>query len=85
MADEEKYTLYRTSDIYFASYLCAVEVVLETTERETVDDRSKVVFVFRVPKNKIDRLRAGFFGGHATVKVQAYVQAIRNLKQMCFV
>jgi len=85
MSDEKEPILYRTSDIYFASYLCAIDVVLQTTERQQSDNHTKVIFVFKVARPDLDRMRAAFFGGHATVKVQRYVEALRNLKQMCYV
>jgi len=84
--DDNKSTLYRTSDIYFAAYLCAIDLTMETTESEKNENGGKkVIFVFKVPRKDLERLKAGFFGGSATVKVQRYVQAIRNLKSMCFV
>ena len=85
---EEKieYMLYRTSDIYFAAYLCAIDINLECTENETNDNGGrKVIFVFKVPKKDLERLKASFFGGSGTCRVQKYVQQLRSLKSMCFV
>ena len=83
---ESEYTLYRTSDIYFAAYLCAIDINLETTEDERNDNGGKkVVFVFRVPRKDLERLKASFFGGSGTVKCQKYIQHLRSLKSLCFI
>jgi hypothetical protein len=77
--------LYRTSDIHFAAFLGALDVPLVNTEREdSGDGRTKVMFVFKVPANNLRQLKAQFFGGTGTVKVQKFVQQLRNLKSMCF-
>jgi len=81
----KKQTLYRTSDIYFAAYLCSIELELVTTEEETGNDGNrKLVFVFKVPGADIGRLKASYFGGHATVKVRPFVDNLRNLKSMVY-
>ena len=77
--------LYRTSDLYFSSYLCAIDLRLETTEKDDKDGKRKVIFVFSVPKKDLDRLKAGYFGGSATVKANKLIQAIRSLKSMCYI
>lgn len=85
MTDDKEYTHYSTSDIYFASYLCAIDITLESTEQEkTEDGHKKIIFVFKVPKKDLHRLKTSFFGGTATVKVQKFVQALRNLKSLCY-
>jgi hypothetical protein len=78
-------TLYRTSDIYFAAYLCSIDLNLESTETNNTDGKKKVIFVFNVPKKDLERLNAIYFGGSATAKIQKFVQAVRSLKSMCFV
>ena len=78
-------TLYRTSDIYYAAFLCAIDITLESTEQETTESgHRKIIFVFRVPIADLHRLKTSFFGGTATVKVQKFVQALRNLKSLCY-
>ena len=85
MPDKKKMTLYRTSDIYFASYLCSIELEMVTTEEEPGNDGNrKLVFVFKIPNQEIGRLKASFFGGHATVKVRTFVDNLRNLKSMVY-
>lgn len=84
--DNDKSILYRTSDIYFAAYLCAVDIPMETTEVDKNSSNRKIIFIFRIPSKKdLERLKAGFFGGSANVQAMKFVQAIRSLKSLCFV
>lgn len=81
----KKMIVYRTSDIYFASYLCAIDLELVTTEeRKGNDNNRKLVFVFKVPEADIGRLKASFFGGHGTVKVRSFVDNLKALKSMIY-
>jgi hypothetical protein len=81
----KKMTLYRTSDIYFAAYLCSIDLEMVTTEEESGNDGNrKLVFVFRTPESDIGRLKASYFGGHATVKVRTFVDNLRALKSMVY-
>lgn len=81
----KKMTLYRTSDIYFAAYLCSIDLEMMTTENETGDEGNrKLVFVFRIPESDIARLKASYFSGHGTVKVRAFVDNLRALKSMVY-
>lgn len=73
-------TLYRTSDIYFSSYLCALDVPLLTTE----GTKDKIVFVFKMSHADINRMKASYFGGTGTVKARRFVDNLRNLKSMCY-
>ena len=78
--------LYRTSDIYFAAYLCSLDFPLEATENEkNPEGHKKVVFVFSMTDEHLRRAKTGFFGGTATVKARKFVDNIRSLKSMCFV
>lgn len=81
----DEYTFFRTTDIYFAAYLCAIDISLESTDRSDDSSNNKVVFIFKIPKKDFERIKSGFFGGGATVKVQNFIQSYRNLKTMCFV
>ena len=77
--------LYRTSDIYFASFLCSIDFPLTTTESaKTADGGKKVVFVFSLPDAELARVKALYFGGAGTVKVRVFVDNLRSLKSMCF-
>ena len=84
---ENKIVLYRTSDIYFAAFLCAIDIPLITTETEKSDNKmhKKMVFVFKAQVKDVPRFKSLYFGGRATVNVQRFVQGLRNLKSMCFV
>ena len=77
--------LYRTSDLYFASYLCAIDFPLKTTEQAvSANGGKKVVFVFSVPDVDLARIKAMYFGGSGTVKARVFVDHLKNLKLMCF-
>jgi hypothetical protein len=81
----EETTTYKTCDLYFSAFLCAIDIPMITTETDASEGNRKIVFVFRVPRKDFDRIKASYFGGSGTVKVQKYVQALRSLKSLCFV
>ena len=84
-ASEAKKKLYRTSDIYFAAYLCSLDFPLVTTETgQSPNGNRKVVFVFEMREEHIRHAKTQFFGGAGTVKAQKFVSSIRSLKSMCF-
>lgn len=77
--------LYRTSDIYFSSFLCSIDIPLKTTEvAKTADGGKKVVFVFSLTDANLASLKAQYFGGTGTVRVRIFVDHLRSLKSMCF-
>jgi hypothetical protein len=84
-----KCVLYRTSDIYFAAYLCSIDIPLQASEKEdNGHGRDRVVWVFKVPSKDgvgIKRMKAAYFGGTATVKARRFVDNLKSLKSMCFV
>jgi hypothetical protein len=85
MNDEKDFITYHTSDLYFSAYLCAIDLPLETTEKDKNDpSNKKVVFIFKIPRKDAERLKAAFFGGTATVKAQKFVNAIKSLKSICY-
>jgi len=83
---DSDYIFYKTSDIYFSAYLCALDVVLHTTESEKSNNamNKKIIFIFKVPAKDLARLKASYFGGSGTVKALKMVQQLRSLKSMCF-
>lgn len=82
---KKKRVLYRTSDIYFAAYLCSINLTMVTTEEEKGSDNSKkLVFVFQMPESDKEKIKASYFGGHATVKVRSFVDNLRALKSMVY-
>jgi hypothetical protein len=77
--------LYRTSDIFFASYLCSMDFPLVATEDEkSPNGNKKVIFVFEMREEHIRHAKTQFFGGNGTVKAQKFVSNLRSLKSMCF-
>ncbi len=85
MIDGE-FIFYKTSDIYFSAYLCALDVPLHTTESEKSNNamNKKIIFIFKVPVKDLSRLKASYFGGSGTVRALKMVQQLRSLKSMCF-
>lgn len=78
--------LYRTSDLYFAAYLCSLDLRLITTEKgSAVDGGEKVVFLFDIPEGDLPKVKASYFGGAGTVKARKFVDNLRSLKSMCYV
>jgi hypothetical protein len=58
---------------------------MTATETEAGGDgNDKLVFVFRIPQNKVSSLKASYFSGSATVKVRTFVDNLRALKQMLY-
>ena len=85
-SSESRLKIYRSSDIYFCSFLASLDIPLTTTEAESMPDGGrKVVFVFKLPEADLQRLKASYFGGNGTVKARRFVDNIRSLKSMCFV
>jgi len=83
---DNDYIFYKTSDIYFSAYLCALDVQLHTTESEKSNNamNKKIIFIFKVPAKDLSRLKASYFGGSGTVHALKMVQQLRSLKSMCF-
>ena len=84
MADTDK-KLYRSSDIYFAAYLCSLDFNLIATEVEPGSNGGKkMVFVFEMRDEHIRNAKTQFFGGNGTVRARKFVDNIRSLKSMVF-
>lgn len=81
---DKKFELYRTSDLYFAAYLCALDIQLSASETEGTDSR-KVMFVFKLPQEDLNRFKASYFGGSGTVHARKFVDSLRSLKSLCHV
>ncbi len=84
--NNEEFTRYSTSDIYFAAYLGALDIPLETAEPKIEDgtNHKKMVFVFKVPVRDMARLKSSYFGSTGNVKAMRFVQQLRSLKSMCY-
>lgn len=81
--DSKKTILYRTSDLYWGAYLCALDIPLEASEPEGTGESRKVVFVFKLPQEDLGRLKSSYFGGTGTVKARKFVDNLRSLKSLC--
>jgi len=69
---------YRTSDLYFAAYLKAIDVPF----LEAARSGSKTYFVFE----NVDELREhknNYFSGRGEVSALTLTNEIRNLKRLC--
>jgi hypothetical protein len=75
-------TLYRTSDLYWSAYLCALDIPLAASETEGGGGTPKVVFVFKIPRGDLSRLKTSYFGGTGTVKARKFVDSLRSLKSL---
>ena len=84
-AERTRLEPYQTTDIYFSAYLVALGLPLQGTEWESENGKRKLVFIFRLTKRDVKRLKASFFGNTGTVKVMTFVNALKGLKQMCYV
>ena len=82
---EYKSTLYRTSDIHFAAFLCSLDVPMKATEDEIGSGKPKKVFVFEMRDADKQRMKTLYFSGTGTVKARTFVDNLRSLKSMCYV
>jgi len=82
---EDKSTLYRTSDIHFAAFLCSLDVPMKATEDEIGSGKPKKVFVFEMRDADKQRMKTLYFSGTGTVKARTFVDNLRSLKSMCYV
>jgi len=84
--DNVKYTNYRTTDIYFSAYLCALDVPMVTSEAVSEGPKGKkLAWIFKVPEKDIQHLKASFFGGTGKVHALKFCERLKSLKSMCFV
>ena len=69
---------YRTSDLYYASYLRVAGVPFVGTERKG----KRVVFLFEDIGAPLHDLKQGYFYDSARVPALSYVQMIRSMKSL---
>jgi len=74
--------LYRTSDLYFSSYILSLDIPMVASEIEERGSTKKVVFVFKIPAEDLNRLKASYFGGTGTVHARKFVDSLRSLKSL---
>jgi len=77
--ESQKTDEYRTSDLYFASYLKVAGLELTATEK----DGRKVVFVFK-KTDFIRDLKKEYFNKTAKVSALNFVDEIRNMKSLTY-
>ena len=78
---------FGTSDIYFAGFLSAKGNNLKRTDKvvdEARGNKTKIVFVFNMDAVKYAELKNAYFGGSGEVNAMGYMNALRNLKSLCF-
>lgn len=76
----------KTSDIYLASYLRALDIRLVTAEiAQTEQTRGfkRVTFVFALSTDAYDKHKAEYFNGTGTVSALKYTQVLRSMKSLC--
>lgn len=79
-----KYVNYRTTDIYFSAYLCALDIPMITSEVISENEKSKrLTWIFKVPEKDLAHLKASFFGGTGTVQALKICERLKSLKSMC--
>lgn len=77
--------VYKTSDIYFASFLTSVGFPLQDTEKtHSPSGHKKVVFIFTISELELNKFKAMYFGGMGNVKARVFVDNLRSLKSICF-
>ncbi len=77
--------IYKTADIYLASFIIARGYVMKSTEKLNDRSRTKTFFVLSIPKEKLESLKAEFYSGQdSNVNVSRYTTALKNLKSVCF-
>ena len=70
---------YRTSDLYFASFLKAKGVILQSTEK----DDFKISFLFQ-DNGSIKDLKKEYFNRQATITALDFVDEIRYMKSLTY-
>ncbi len=75
--ESQKIEEYKTSDLYFASYLKVAGLELLNTEKEG----KKIIFVFRKTEFIRD-LKKEYFNKTAKVSALLFVNEIRNMKSL---
>lgn len=76
---------YKTSDLYFAAFLCSLDIQLKYTEKQKTEKDLKVIFVFEIQDAVLIRAKALYFGGTGTVIARKFVDNMRSLKSLCYI
>lgn len=77
--------IYKTADIYLASFIIAKGYAMTSTEKLSDRNRIKTFFVLDVPQSLLNQLKNQFYSGQGeNVNVSRYTTALKNLKSVCF-
>ena len=77
--------IYKTSDIYLASFIIAKGYTMTSTEKLSDRNRIKTFFVLDISKDKLNEIKNQFYSGQdENVNVSRYTTALKNLKSVCF-
>lgn len=76
--------IYKTSDLYFASYLVSCGKTFKGTEKKSDRGKNKIVFIFEIDEDDLKQYSTSFFSGTATTNVVQFIYALKNLKTLCF-
>jgi hypothetical protein len=71
--------IYKTSDLYFASFLKAKGIILQATEKNDY----KVTFLFQ-DDGSIKDLKKEYFNRQATITALDLVDEIRSMKSLTY-
>lgn len=79
--------IYKTSDIYLASYAIAKGYKMVSTDKLKQQNRNryKTFFAISISKDNLQVLKTEFYSGQGdNVNVSLYTTALKNLKSVCF-
>ena len=79
--------IYKTSDIYLASFAIAKGYVMISTDKLRQQNKNKVktFFAIKIQKKDLEVLKTQFYSGqNDNVNVSRYTTALKNLKSVCF-
>ena len=79
--------IYKTSDIYLASFAIAKGYKMVSTDKLKQENRNryKTFFAIAIPKENLQLLKTQFYSGQGeNVNVSRYTTALKNLKSVCF-
>lgn len=75
--------LFKTTDLYFASYLITCGCKFSNTEKIT-GTHGRTLFIIDCSGNDYKALSSEFFSGRAVVNISQFISTLKNLKAMCF-
>ena len=79
--------VYKTSDIYLASFVIAKGYSLVSTDKlvEPSKNKVKTFFTLKIDKTNLEKLKTEYYScQNDNVNVSRYITALKNLKGVCF-